>query len=90
MNYTLVRDLVAAGMDVLRVNCAHDDRPAWAAMVAHFQRAGQELQRPGRVLVDLGGPKLRTGAVEESARLVRWQPRRDTRGLIISPGAYPG
>lgn len=84
-NYALVRDLVAAGMDVMRINCAHDDRQAWTAMVEHFRRARQELQRPGRVLVDLGGPKLRTGAVEESARLVRWQPRRDTRGLIISP-----
>lgn len=84
-NYVLVRDLVAAGMDVMRINCAHDDRQAWTAMGEHFRRAQQELQRSGRILVDLGGPKLRTGAVEESARLVRWQPRRDTRGLIISP-----
>lgn len=84
-NYALVRNLVAAGMDVMRINCAHDDRRAWTAMVEHFRRARQELQRPGRVLVDLGGPKLRTGAVEESAHLIRWQPRRDTRGLIISP-----
>ncbi|MGE0682187.1 MAG: pyruvate kinase [Candidatus Binatia bacterium] len=85
VNYALVRDLVAAGMDIMRINCAHDDRQVWTAMVEHFRRARQELQRSGRVLVDLGGPKLRTGAVEESARLVRWQPRRDARGLIISP-----
>jgi len=84
-NYALVRDLVEAGMDIMRINCAHDDRQAWAAMVENFSRARQELQRPGRILMDLGGPKLRTGDLAESVQLIRIQPRRDIRGLIISP-----
>src|SRR5262245_17182458 len=84
-NYALVRDLVEAGMDIMRINCAHDDRQAWAAMVENFRRARQELQHPGRVLVDLGGPKLRTGELAGSAQLVHVRPRRDIRGLVVSP-----
>lgn len=30
----LVEQLLAAGMDVMRINCAHDDAQAWAAMAA--------------------------------------------------------
>lgn len=28
-DYALVRDLVAGGMDCMRINCAHDDRDVW-------------------------------------------------------------
>jgi pyruvate kinase len=72
-------------MDIMRINCAHDDRQAWAAMIENFSRARQELQRPGRVLVDLGGPKLRTGELAGSVQLIRVQPRRNIRGLVVSP-----
>lgn len=81
----LVRDLVSAGMDVMRINCAHDDAAAWEAMAAHYKRALAELQRPGRVHVDLSGPKLRTGALEEGPRVVHWRPHRDNRGIVTAP-----
>src|SRR5262245_19912852 len=84
-DYALVRDLVSAGMDVMRINCAHDDFVAWDAMTVHYQRARQELQRPGRVHVDLGGPKLRTGALEEGPHVVHWRPQRDIRGIVTAP-----
>lgn len=32
-DYLLVRNLLAAGMDVMRINCAHDDEHAWLGMV---------------------------------------------------------
>jgi len=83
--YTLVRDLVAAGMEVMRINGAHDSRATWQAMADNFRRAQQELQRPGRILFDLSGPKLRTGALEEGARVVHWRPDRDERGRVIAP-----
>lgn len=61
--YELVRDLVDAGMQVARINCAHDDPATWAAMAGHVQRAVAALERPCRVHCDLPGPKLRTGSV---------------------------
>jgi len=84
-DYTIVRELVTAGMDVMRINCAHDDATAWEAMTVHYQQARQELQHPGRVHVDLGGPKLRTGAIEEGPHVVHWRPQRDIRGLVTAP-----
>lgn len=33
-NYDLVRDLLEAGMDCMRINCAHDDEATWAGMVS--------------------------------------------------------
>jgi pyruvate kinase len=83
--YALVRDLVAAGMDVMRINCAHDDGRHWQQMVKHLARATSETARECRVLVDLSGPKLRTGAIEGGGRVIRWKPLRDVRGRIISP-----
>ena len=51
-SYPLVQDLVARGMDVARINCAHDDADAWAAMADHVRRAGTES---GRRVPDLHG-----------------------------------
>src|SRR5215471_717989 len=41
-DYTIVRELVTAGMDVMRINCAHDDATAWEAMTRHYQQARRE------------------------------------------------
>lgn len=80
---TLVDDLVAGGMSVARINCAHDDAEAWARMAAHVRAAS--VARPVRVLMDLAGPKLRTGALEAGPRVVHWGPRRDERGAPLAP-----
>ena len=96
----LVRDLVAAGMDVMRINCAHDDAAAWRRMVANVRAAELEVGRPCRVLCDLAGPKLRTGPIEPGPGVLHWWPLRDDAGRILEParvrivadqaGAEPG
>ena len=58
-NPELVDNLVAAGMDCARINCAHDDAETWARMVAHVRDAAARLERPCRVLMDIAGPKCR-------------------------------
>lgn len=78
----LVRALVAAGMDVARINGAHDERESWERMVAHVRRAAQDLGRPCRVYFDLGGPKLRTGELEPGPRVLHWRPQHDARGNV--------
>jgi pyruvate kinase len=84
-NYELVRDLLAAGMNIMRVNCAHDDAASWAKMIANLRHAENELSRSCRVLMDLAGPKLRTGRIGDGDCLVKWRPKRDNRGTVISP-----
>ncbi len=62
-NYELVRDLLARGMDCIRINCAHDTPDDWAAIIANLRRAESETGRACKVAMDLGGPKIRTEAV---------------------------
>lgn len=62
-----VTDLVRRGMDVARINCAHDDPIAWRAMAAHVRAAGEALGRRPTVLMDIAGPKIRTEKVAEAA-----------------------
>jgi len=62
-DYPFVKQLVEAGMDSARINCAHDSREVWRAMAANVRRAAQETQRACRVYMDIAGPKLRVGSV---------------------------
>ena len=82
-SYDLVRDLLRAGMDVMRINSAHDEPAAWRSMAEHLRRATAEVGRPCRVLFDLQGPKLRTGPVEPGPAVVHWSPRRGQRGQLL-------
>jgi pyruvate kinase len=84
-DYGLVRDLVGAGMDCLRVNCAHDGPAAWGRMIAHLRRAEAEVGRRCRVLMDLAGPKLRTGPLPPGPRVVKVRPTRDELGRVTDP-----
>jgi len=55
----IVDNLVAAGMDCARINCAHDDPEAWGQMVEHVRTAAARLERPCGVMMDIAGPKCR-------------------------------
>jgi pyruvate kinase len=83
--YSLVRDLLAAGMNVMRINCAHDGPEEWAAMARHLRRAERELGLTCRIQADLPGPKLRTGAIGPLGRALKLRPQRDGLGRTIRP-----
>jgi pyruvate kinase len=55
----LTDNLVAAGMDCARINCAHDDAEIWGQMIENVREAASRLERPCRVLMDIAGPKCR-------------------------------
>ena len=84
-DFGLVRQLVAGGMDCMRVNCAHDDIDAWAGMAANLQRAKRELGKECRLVMDLTGPKLRTGPIDPASQIVKWRPQRDIDGHVTTP-----
>lgn len=81
----LVERLVAAGMDLARINCAHDDATAWQAMAAQVRRAAHAAGRHVRVLMDLGGPKLRIGPIAAETPVLKIGPGRDRRGALVQP-----
>jgi pyruvate kinase len=81
----LVRALLAGERNCMRINCAYDDAEAWAAMIGNLRRAEHEVGTRCRILMDLAGPKLRTGPIEAGPQVLKWRPRRDRFGHVISP-----
>lgn len=81
----LAHDLLAAGMGIMRINCAHDGPDAWLAMVRNLRDAERDLGRTCRIYADLPGPKLRTGAIRAIGRLVECKVKRDAWGRVTAP-----
>jgi pyruvate kinase len=83
--YTLVHDLLLRGMDCMRINCAHDDAATWLRMIERLRQAERSVGRSCRIVMDLAGPKLRTGPIEPASAVVRVRPRRDAYGRVTAP-----
>lgn len=84
-DYPLVKEMLLQGMDCARINCAHDDAGVWKRMIKHIKRARRETGRPCRILMDLGGPKPRTGEIAPGLPVLKWQPQRDMYGKVTVP-----
>ncbi len=65
-----IRQLVAAGMDVARINRSHGSHEEHAQQIAWVRLAASEAGRPVGILVDLQGPKIRTGRFEQGPILL--------------------
>lgn len=81
----LVSTLVEAGMDVARINCAHDDPAAWARMAASVRAASAAAWRDVRVSMDLPGPELRTGPIVDGPRVGRARVTRLASDEVLAP-----
>lgn len=54
-------------------------------MAEQVRRTAREQQREVRVLMDLGGPKLRTGETAPAPSVVKLKPERDMQGVVLEP-----
>ena len=81
----LVASLLDAGMDVARINCAHDDGAAWARMAANVRAAATAAGRKVLVSMDLSGPKLRTGPIVDGPAVGRARVTRTESGQVLAP-----
>jgi len=64
-----LRDLIAAGVDVFRLNFSHGTHDAHAEVVARIRTLAAEAGRSVALLQDLSGPKIRTGFLRDHAPL---------------------
>jgi pyruvate kinase len=81
----LVGSLVDAGMDVARINCAHDQAAAWVRMAGHVRAAATATGRRVLVSMDLPGPKLRTGPIVDGPAVGRARVSHDESGQVLAP-----
>lgn len=81
-----LRDLLSAGVDVVRINFSHADTTA-TQLIAMVREISAELNHPVAVMADLQGPKIRIGRFQnKSVTLSEGQPFF----LDCSPSAGPG
>ena len=84
-DYTLIKDMLLKGMDCARINCAHDDTAVWLRIIEQIKQSRRETGRHCNILMDLAGPKLRTGDIALGPPVIKWQPRRDDHGRVTAP-----
>jgi pyruvate kinase len=63
-----IRALIAAGVDVCRLNFSHGTHEAHAQAVRIIRAAADEQHRCVAILQDLSGPKIRTGLLRDGKR----------------------
>ncbi len=84
-SYALVADMIAAGMDIARINCGHDSEKTWAGIIENVRKVNEENGANCRIMMDLAGPKLRTGQLRPGPRVIHIRPRRDAMGRVLAP-----
>jgi pyruvate kinase len=57
----MIRRMMAAGMDVVRLNFSHGTHEDHALRINSVRQASAHFQKPVAILADLQGPKIRTG-----------------------------
>jgi pyruvate kinase len=68
-NFQLVKKLLEAGMNIARINCAHDDKETWENLIALVRTASAKTNIPCKIYMDLVGPKMRTCILGKGRRL---------------------
>lgn len=84
-DYQLVIDFIAAGMDAARINCAHDTRAEWLGMIKNVQRASKSAGKACNIVMDLAGPKVRSGPLMPGPGVLCLRQRRDALGRVLAP-----
>ncbi len=70
----VIRELIAAGMDVARLNFSHESHEQHGKTIATLRAISAEMNMPVTILQDLQGPKVRVGTLPEA-------------GFTLVPGA---
>lgn len=85
-NGRLALEMMLAGMNTIRINCAHDSTSEWLKMIEQAHIAMKKTGKHVKITMDLGGPKIRTGAIEQGPKVAHLRPDRDGLGRVINPG----
>lgn len=84
-----IEQLILAGVSVFRMNFSHGEASEHQANIENIRKISKALNRPTAVLVDLQGPKLRTGYLKDQ---VPFMIQQDELVLFTSSTreSYPG
>ncbi len=70
----VIEELIKSGMNVARLNTSHGDEQEHARKIERIKKIREKLGLPVGILLDLAGPKIRTGNLErDEIELVQGQ-----------------
>lgn len=76
-----IENLLKLGMNSARINCALEDKNLWQKIVNNIRASEKNCN----IVMDLGGPKLRTGKMEPGHKVIHIKPKRNTLGQVTVP-----
>ncbi|MGA2559412.1 MAG: pyruvate kinase [Terracidiphilus sp.] len=80
------RDLVRAGVDVVRLNFSHGTHEEKLELIQMIRKVSREERKPLCILADLQGPKIRTSKLKDHQSVLLKAGQR----LTITPRDVPG
>jgi len=80
-NKKFTKSLLKQGMDCARINCAHDDEVIWKQIIDNIRVHEKDC----KIMMDLGGPKLRTGKMRPGPKVIHIKPIKNKLGQVIEP-----
>jgi pyruvate kinase len=88
--HELIEQLLENGMDIARINCAHNTDREWNLIIKALREAEERLVQREKgtrsrcmILMDLGGPKIRTGSLELKVRPLKISVPKDLHGRAV-------
>ncbi len=66
-SFELLKNLVTAGVNVIRLNFSHGTHEDHKTVIDNVRRISRELSAPVTLLQDLQGPKIRIGKVRDGS-----------------------
>lgn len=86
----VIKEMLAAGMNVARLNFSHGSHEEHLEKISNFRSACEELGLPASVLLDTKGPEIRLGAFAEDKVLIEKGQKFILRGTDDSLGTAEG
>lgn len=84
-NEAVLRRMILAGLDVVRINFSHGQPEEVTALVALVRSLSQEMNLPIAILGDLRGPRIRIGEIEGGSVALKQGQK-----LILTPQSITG
>jgi len=74
-------NLIKLGMNWARINCAQNDELIWGKIIDNIKTSEKDC----KIIMDLGGPKLRTGKMEPGHKVIHIKSKRNPLGQVTIP-----
>ena len=84
-----IASLLENGMNIARINCAHDNAPMWTIMVKNVKKASVKMGLPCKIYMDLAGPKIRTQIIGKGHKSGKLEIALNEKILLLEPNDTP-